>query len=84
VVTVHVGYALDDFHCLLDGELYLPADWANDRKRCAEAGIPEDMTYRPKWVIALELYDRAIGNGLHFDWLVFDEGYGNKPDFLLA
>jgi SRSO17 transposase len=30
----------------------------------------------------LELYDRAIGNGLRFDWLTFDEGYGSKPELL--
>ena len=24
IVTVHLGYAVDDFHCLLDGELFLP------------------------------------------------------------
>ena len=82
IVTVHLGYACDDFHCLLDGELFLPESWSNDRERCQEAGIPEDMVYRPKSVIALELYDRAIGNGLHFEWLVFDEWYGSKPDFL--
>ena len=23
-----------------------------------------------------------MGNGLHFDWLTFDEGYGGKPEFL--
>ena len=40
------------------------------------------MTYRPKWQIALELYDHAIDNGIHFDWMTFDEGYGSKPDFL--
>jgi SRSO17 transposase len=47
-VTVHLGYARDDFHCLLDSELYLPEDWSQDRDRCREAGIPEAMTYRPK------------------------------------
>lgn len=82
MVTVHLGFARDDFHCLLDGELYLPQDWAQDRDRCDEAGIPADMTYRPKWQIALELWDRAVHNGLHFDWVTFDEGYGSKPDFL--
>jgi SRSO17 transposase len=40
------------------------------------------MVYRPKWKIALELYDHALKNGLHFDWVTFDEGYGSKPDFL--
>lgn len=82
LVTVHLGYAVDDFHCLLDGELFLPESWAADRDRCREAGIPEAMVYRPKWQIALELYDRAIANGLRFDWLTFDEGYGGKPEFL--
>jgi SRSO17 transposase len=82
LVTVHLGYAAADFHCLLDGELFLPESWAADRPRCREAGIPDTMVYRPKWRIALELYDRALANGLHFDWLTFDEGYGGKPEFL--
>ena len=82
LVTVHLGYARDGFHCLIDGELYLPESWSEDRPRCREAGIPDDMTYRPKWQIALELYDHAIKNGIHFDWMTFDEGYGSKPDFL--
>ena len=82
MVTVHLGYARDDFHCLLDGELFLPESWSGDRKRCQEAGIPDIMTYRPKWQIALELYDRAVGNEVIFEWLTFDEGYGGKPDFL--
>ena len=84
MVTVHLGYALDDFHCLLDGELFLPESWSQDRERCNEAGIPEDMVYRPKWQISLELYDDARSRGVSFEWLVFDEGYGGKPPFLRA
>jgi SRSO17 transposase len=82
IVTVHLAYARDGFHCLLDGELYLPKSWSEDRDRCREAGIPDEMTYRPKGVIALGLYDQAVANGLHFDWLTFDEGYGGKPELL--
>lgn len=82
IVTVHLGYARNDFHCLLDGELFLPESWSEDRPRCREAGIPDAVAYRPKWQIALELYDRACENGVHFDWLTFDEGYGSKPLFL--
>jgi SRSO17 transposase len=82
VVTVHLGYALEDFHCLIDGELFLPESWDQDRDRCREAGIPDTVVYRPKWRIALELYDRAIAKGLRFDWLTYDEGYGGKPEFL--
>ena len=82
IVTVHLAYAAPDFHCLLDGDLFLPEDWSADRQRCSEAGIPDEVIYRPKWKIALELYDRAVGGGVHFEWLTFDEGYGGKPEFL--
>jgi SRSO17 transposase len=82
MVTVHLGYATGDFHCLLDGDLYLPEDWAADRERCGEAGIPDEVGYRAKWQIALDLYDRARVGGVTFDWLTFDEGYGGKPAFL--
>lgn len=82
IVTVHLAYAAGDFHCLLDGDLFLPEDWSNNRVRCRAAGIPDDVAYRPKWKIALELFDRARDNGVSFDWLTFDEGYGGKPEFL--
>ena len=84
IVSVHLGYAADDFHCLLDGELFLPESWSQDRERCREAGIPDAMTYRPKTEIALELYDRARAHGVQFAWLTFDEWYGGKPPFLRA
>ena len=82
IVTVHLACASGDFHCLLDGDLFLPEDWSDDRARCRAAGIPDDVVYRPKWKIALELFDRARDNGVTFDWLTFDEGYGGKPEFL--
>jgi len=82
IVTVHLGYAADDFHTLIDGELFLPESWSKDRPRCQEAGIPDTMVYRPKTTIALELYDRAAANGVRFEWLTFDEWYGSKPEFL--
>jgi SRSO17 transposase len=82
VVTVHLGYAAGDFHCLLDSELYLPESWDADRRRCRAAGIPDEVAYRAKWEIALELYDRAVANGVRFAWLTFDEGYGGKPGLL--
>lgn len=82
IVTVHLAFAQDDFHCVLDGELFLPESWADDRSRCRSAGIPEEMTYRAKWQIALELYERAVSNGVEFEWITFDEGYGSKGPFL--
>ena len=82
VVTVHLGYTRNDFQCLIDADLFLPESWDQDRDRCRKAGIPDAIVYRPKWKIALEQFDRAVANGLAFDWLTFDEGYGGKPEFL--
>lgn len=84
VVTVHLGYAAGSFHCLLDGELYLPESWAADRRRCREAGIPEQMVCRAKWQIALDLWAHAVANGVRFEWLTFDENYGSKTGLLFA
>ncbi len=83
-VTVHLSFASGDFHCLVDGDLFLPESWSDDRERCRAAKIPDDIAYRPKSEIALGLYKRALSNGLHFDWLTFDEWYTSKPAFLDA
>ena len=84
IVLVNLAFARGDFHCLLDAELFLPESWSDDRPRCQEAGIPDAMVYRPKSEIALEQYRRAKQNGIHFDWLTFDEWYGSKPELLRA
>ena len=82
VVSVHLAYVTAQFHTLLDGDLFLPEEtWSADRSRCREAGIPEEIVYRPKWKIALEQYRRALGNGLRFAWMTFDEHYGRNGEF---
>lgn len=82
IVTVHLGAAKGDFKALFDAELFLPESWSGDRKRCREAGVPDEVVHRPKWGIALEQHERATGNGIKMDWLTFDEGYGGCPAFL--
>ena len=85
VVGQHLLYTDNDpqnpFTCVVASDLYLPEDWANDRPRCREAGIPDDMTYRPKWKIALDQVEEAMGDGVRFSWLTFDEEYGSVPAF---
>ena len=35
VMAVHLGYVVDDFQCLLDSDVYLPKDWAEDPESAA-------------------------------------------------
>jgi SRSO17 transposase len=82
VVTVHLGYVTGDFHAIVDGDLYLPKEtWSLDRRRCREAGIPDEVVYRPKWQIALELLERSGAEGLPMRWLTADEAYGGTGEF---
>jgi SRSO17 transposase len=82
IVTVHLAVARGCFKTLLDADLFLPQSWDEDRTRCQEAGIPDDLSHRPKWRIALEQLERAKANQVRFDWLTFDEGYGAAGGFL--
>ena len=81
VVSVHLGYATDDFHTLLDSDLYLPEAWCADAERRREAHIPDQVVYRPKWRIALDELDHATKNGVHFRFLTADEEYGGTGAF---
>jgi SRSO17 transposase len=82
IVTVHLTVSHGRFKAMLDSELYLPESWEADRERCRKADIPDDVHYRSKWDIALELLARAERNAWQLDWLTFDEWYGGKPGFL--
>ena len=48
----------------------------------ARPASPTTWSTGPSGRSAWNCYDRATGNGLHFDWMTFDEGYGSKPEFL--
>ena len=82
IVGVHIAYVAGDFQCLLDSDVYLPKDWANDPVRRKKAHIPDDVIYRKKTNIALEQVSRSMQNGIRvFAW-TFDEWYGRDGDFL--
>lgn len=82
IVTVHIGVAKGQFQALLDADLFLPKSWSDDRPRCRAAGIPDNVRHRTKWRLAMDQLLRLTGNGVSFDWLVFDEGYGAAVPFL--
>jgi SRSO17 transposase len=85
VVGQHLLYTNNDprnpFTCMLASDLYLPQSWANDRERCRDAGIPDEVAYRPKWRIGIDQAERCIRAGVRFSWFTFDEEYGSVPEF---
>jgi SRSO17 transposase len=82
VVGVHLTYVVDDFQCILDSELFLPQEWVDDPVRRRQAGIPQDLMFRTKPTIALDLVRRAVKNGIRVMAWTFDELYGRGREFL--
>lgn len=70
---------------LLDHQLYLPKEWANDKKRRKKARVPEEVKFQTKPQIGVDLLRRTGANGLvRFDWITADETYGRDGNFLEA
>ena len=74
--------AKNTFSCVVASDLYLPECWDQDRDRCERAGIPDEITYRPRWKISIEQLERTMSQGLRFDYETYDEEYGKVPKFV--
>jgi SRSO17 transposase len=61
--------------------LFVPEDWCADAGRRAAAGVPEAITYRPKWRIALDEIDRVLASGARFGCVLADAEYGKAAEF---
>jgi SRSO17 transposase len=60
--------------------LYLPQEWAEDRARLRQVGVPEDVVFKTKHEIALEQLRWAREAGLRPAVVLLDAGYGNKSE----
>lgn len=81
-VAVFVNYATARGHVLLDRRLFLPEEWAADRARRREAGVPENVVFRTKPELALEMVQAAVDEGVPFRWVGGDCLYGDSPKFV--
>jgi hypothetical protein len=82
VLLLHLGFSDDDFHCLLDSQIYLPRSWTDSPERRESARIPRGLNYRTRSQIALDMLDRAATNGLRPGWVSFGLDLGSDPQFL--
>jgi SRSO17 transposase len=81
-VGVFLNYMTPDGHVLLDRRLFLPEEWAKDFERRKEAGVPEDVVFRTKPELALEMVRASHERGVPFRWVGGDSLYGDSPVFV--
>ena len=80
-VGVSLTIATASEHLPIDFELYIPEGWAEDPARRKEAKIPEEVEFRTKHELALEMVDRAIANDVPRGMVSVDSAYGNSSEF---
>jgi SRSO17 transposase len=61
--------------------LYLPRDWAEDPARRTKAGVPGDLGFQTKPMIALTQIDAALTAGVPQGVVLADAGYGADMKF---
>jgi SRSO17 transposase len=81
-IGVFANYCSSKGHTFMDRRLFLPEEWANDTDRRAEAGVPEDVIFRTKPALALEMVAQAVADGSPFRWVGGDSVYGDNSTFV--
>jgi SRSO17 transposase len=83
--SVVACYASARGYTLVDRRLYLPEDWFGGayRDRWVECGVPDGTPFQTQPELAWQLIDQARQWGaLPFQWVTFDEHFGNNPALL--
>lgn len=77
--SLHV--ATDNASGCIGMRLYLPEEWASDIKRRRSVGVPDDVVFKRKWQLAIELLDEALEWELKPRVTLADSGYGDSTEF---
>ena len=79
-VGVFLTYVTPSGPAPLDRQLYLPRDWAADRRRRQATHVPPAVTFQENWRIGLDLLDRSRGD-VPFGWVAGDDEFGRASAF---
>ncbi len=77
-VGVFLAYASRHGHTLIDRRAYLPKSWTDDRQRCEQAGVPDDVVFATRSELADDMITAAVKALVPARWVAADEAYGNN------
>lgn len=78
-VGVFLVYATAAGYTFVDRELFVPNEsWIEQRARCREAGIPDEVGFATKPAQFRAMLERALEAGVPFAWSTADEEYGQN------
>src|SRR2546426_1268420 len=65
----------------IGGRLYLPEHWINNRRRCQQAGVPQEIDFQTKPRLALDIVRQAHTDGVALAPVLGDSVYGDNAEF---
>jgi len=83
-VAVSLSVSTDAASLPIAYELYLPETWSEDPERRRKAGVPDEVVFRTKPLIAAEQIQRAVADGVPRAPVLADAAYGNDTKFRQA
>jgi SRSO17 transposase len=79
-VGIYMAYISRKEHAIVNTRLYLPKEWAKDRGRRHEAGVPETIAFQTRHGLALEMLAEC-GGRLPHAWVAGDDEMGRPSGF---
>ena len=79
-IGVFMGYVSRREHALVDTRLYLPKEWAQNKKRRKKAGVPKEIRFKTRHELALDML-RDQGALLPHAWITGDDEMGRSSKF---
>jgi SRSO17 transposase len=79
-ISVEVVVSDGEIAAPVAGRLYLPESWANDPVRREAAGVPPEVKFRTKPMIALDLIREVVAAGVSRAPVLGDEVYGASSE----
>lgn len=79
-VGVFMAYVSRKEQALVHTRLYLPKEWAKDKARRREAGVPKEVKLRTRHQLALEMLDESAA-ALPHSWVTGDDEMGRPSGF---
>jgi SRSO17 transposase len=81
-VGVYAAYVTRKEHAIVNTRLYLPEEWAKNRGRRQEAGVPKSIKFCTRHQLALEMLSEC-GGELPHTWIAGDDEMGRPSGFRL-
>jgi SRSO17 transposase len=79
-VGLFLAYASPRGWACIDRALYLPEEWAEDEAQRREAGVPEEVTFATKGVLARKILDSAFEVDVPAAWVTATKVYGEGEE----